>query len=316
LLDTLQSLTRQARADARGLAAVPQLLKELLGRLDLIEGRLAKLEARAPGDELRGVQQQLEAVLTQQRAHFELARVTYDNLRSYRERLVAVRATPAYAAAYAQKEPLITVTTPTYQGADVLVDRAVASVQRQTYPNWEMVIVGDGCTDHTAQRLAALGDPRIRFINLPHRGVYPANKLHRWMVAGTPPSNRAWELARGQWLAPLDHDDEFVPEHLEVLLELALRERAELAYGKLERVSPATEAERYIYDFPPRYAQFGFQGSLLHRELRFFEFDLDAWVLNEPGDWNLMRKMLASGVLVAGTDQVVTRYHSSDANLR
>ncbi len=56
-----------------------------------------------------------------------------------------------------------------------------------------MLIVGDHCTDDTAERIAALGDPRIRFINLPARGVYPAEPFARWCVAGAAPMNHALE---------------------------------------------------------------------------------------------------------------------------
>jgi glycosyltransferase involved in cell wall biosynthesis len=50
-------------------------------------------------------------------------------------------------------------------------------------------------------------------------------------VAGTHPFNEAVSHARGTWIAPIDHDDEWEPDHLEVLVGAALRSRAELVYG-------------------------------------------------------------------------------------
>src|SRR5439155_26568547 len=101
----------------------------------------------------------------------------------------------------------------------------------QTYRNFELVIVGDACTDDTAIRLRNLNDARIRWENLPTRGVYPDDPFHRWLVAGTAPANRTLDLARGQWIAWCDDDDVWTDDHLQVLLEHAQRTGAELAYA-------------------------------------------------------------------------------------
>ena len=46
---------------------------------------------------------------------------------------------------------------------------AVASVRAQTFTDWELIVVGDACTDETAEVVAGFGDARIRFVNLPVR---------------------------------------------------------------------------------------------------------------------------------------------------
>jgi hypothetical protein len=40
--------------------------------------------------------------------------------------------------------------------------------------------------------------------------------------------------------------------------------------------------------------------------LRFFEYDLHSWVINEVADWTMCRRMLESGVRIGWVDQVVT----------
>ncbi len=47
------------------------------------------------------------------------------------------------------------------------------------------------------------------------------NPNDRWMVAGTKPANKGIELCSGDWIAPLDDDDEFSEDHLDVLLNHA-----------------------------------------------------------------------------------------------
>ena len=54
---------------------------------------------------------------------------------------------------YRDAEPLISVLMPTYNRAELLRERSVASVLRQTYSRFEIVIVGDACTDHTESLL-------------------------------------------------------------------------------------------------------------------------------------------------------------------
>ena len=119
-----------------------------------------------------------------------------------------------------------------------------------------MVVVGDHCTDDTAARLAALDDDRVRFHNLPYRAEYPQDDRQRWMVAGTPGVNIGNELARGDWIAPLDDDDTWTPDHLELLLDLALAGRYEVAYGRLHRRDVLDGSELDIYRYPPAHAAF------------------------------------------------------------
>ncbi len=113
-------------------------------------------------------------------------------------------------------------------------DRAIASALAQTYSKIEIVIVGDHCDAATEAAVRSIRDPRIQFENLAERGRYPTDPHYRWMVAGSTPMNRALDLAEGDWVAPLDDDDEFVPDHIDVLLDACRTRDLELAYGVAE----------------------------------------------------------------------------------
>ena len=54
------------------------------------------------------------------------------------------------------------------------------------------------------------------------------------LVAGVVPQNYAIESCSGDWIAPLDDDDEFSRDHIEVLLNYAIKNDYEMAYGKAE----------------------------------------------------------------------------------
>jgi hypothetical protein len=244
-----------------------------------------------------------------QRKQLALSRVAYDDLGGLRRQLIALRNSDAYAATFENRRPLVSVPIATFNSADSLIDRAIASVRAQTYDRWEIVVVGDGCTDQTADRMEQLGDPRIRFLNLPFRTVYPDDPHHRWQVSGASPWNRAVELCTGEWIAPLDDDDELLPNHMQTLLDLALESRAEYVYGKLELAEPG--AQPYIYSFPPEMGNIGMQQALYLRGLSFFECDIHSWAIEEPTDWNVIRRMRDAGVHMQATEEPVARYHLS-----
>jgi glycosyltransferase involved in cell wall biosynthesis len=99
--------------------------------------------------------------------------------------------------------PAVSVIVPAHNAAELL-PQAVESVRQQTYDDYEVVIVDDGSDDDTwavAQRLAARW-PRLRAIHIAHAGLAAAR-------------NRAIAQARGQWIAPLDADDLWLPHKLQ-----------------------------------------------------------------------------------------------------
>lgn len=91
--------------------------------------------------------------------------------------------------------PLVSVVLPVCNGAAEL-DRTLASAVGQTYRNLEILIVDDGSTDATPRLLEKwqARDPRIRCFRQPQSGVASAR-------------NRAIAEAKGEFIAPLDHDD-------------------------------------------------------------------------------------------------------------
>jgi FkbM family methyltransferase len=101
-------------------------------------------------------------------------------------------------------EPAISVVMPVYNGAAYL-ERAVASVRRQSFPHWELLAVDDRSFDDSHGLLCRLaaGEPRLR--------------VFQTLVNGGPSAARnvALRQARCGWIAYLDCDDEFYPDHLQ-----------------------------------------------------------------------------------------------------
>ena len=104
--------------------------------------------------------------------------------------------------------PLLSVLIPVYKPDLLLLEKSIASVQKQFYPNWELCIVDDGSNDEqvtsTIRKLSE--DKRIKFFRSEeNKGISAA-------------VNKAAAMAKGEYLGVLDQDDEL---HTGALLEYA-----------------------------------------------------------------------------------------------
>lgn len=234
-----------------------------------------------------------------------MAARAYESVLDWPRKVNEMRQEPDYGKPF-EGEPLVSVRVATFNRGATLCERALASLLGQTYTNWQALVVGDACTDDTEERVSALGDDRIRFWNLPYRGPYPEEGRARWYVAGSAPANAALAAVEGDWIAPLDDDDEWDPDHIECLLNEAQHTRAELVYGRIRIVDEQTrQMTQEMGAWPPTMGQFGFLACIQHRGLGRFHYDPNCRFADEPGDWNLARRMWDAGVRFAFIDRAV-----------
>jgi glycosyltransferase involved in cell wall biosynthesis len=116
-------------------------------------------------------------------------------------------------------EPLISVVMPVLNGAAYVAD-AVSSIQAQSYPDWELVVVDNESDDESAAIVSAIAvsDPRVRLITGVPRGIAGA-------------LNTGVDVARGQLIARMDADDLAVPERLAVQVAWMRRTGVEICGG-------------------------------------------------------------------------------------
>jgi glycosyltransferase involved in cell wall biosynthesis len=202
-------------------------------------------------------------------------------------------------------EPLITIRITTYNRADLLEQRALASALRQTYSRLDIVVIGDGTDAATDKMMTGVRDPRVRYVNL--RRVEPTVSAGHafWATLGVRAMNAAIVLARGDWLAPLDDDDEFTDDHCEVLLAQAQQRRLEFVYSKSVQVPTGRE----IGEWPMRSSGLTHGSVLYSLGLQFMRYNPNCWKRGEPQDWNLFRRMMEIGVRTGFVDRVTYRYH-------
>lgn len=123
---------------------------------------------------------------------------------------------------------LVSVITPTYNCGKFIAE-TIASVQAQTYANWEMIIVDDCSTDDTRVVVEALAeeDNRIRY--------YCLEVNSGAAVART----RAMEYAQGEYMAFCDSDDLWMPTKLEQQLEFMKSNGYDFSCTSYEQINEA-----------------------------------------------------------------------------
>lgn len=138
-----------------------------------------------------------------------------------------------------KKTPLVSVIMPAYK-CSALLRESAASVQAQTMPDWELLIVDDGSPDDTYDTACqlALQDPRIRAFQTPgNAGPGEARNI-------------ALANARGKYAAFLDSDDLWLPEKLERQIAFMGKKNARFSCTAYDRVDESGTLLGRVWPFP------------------------------------------------------------------
>jgi glycosyltransferase involved in cell wall biosynthesis len=111
-----------------------------------------------------------------------------------------------------ENSPLVSVVIPAYNRANV-IGRAIQSVLEQTYENFEIIVVDDGSTDGTVKEASAYQDRCEMTL-----------KIHSENLGQNFARNTGLKAANGELISYLDSDDEFLPTHLETVVEILCTE--------------------------------------------------------------------------------------------
>lgn len=118
-----------------------------------------------------------------------------------------------------EKIPVVSIITPVYN-VEKFIEATMDCVRAQTFPEWEMLLIEDGCTDKTVSviqgYLERTGEKRIRLIRMEQNGGAARAR------------NRGVKEARGRFITYLDADDLWEPVKLE--RQLSFMEKCEAAF--------------------------------------------------------------------------------------
>jgi glycosyltransferase involved in cell wall biosynthesis len=188
--------------------------------------------------------------------------------------------------------PLVSVLVPTFNRPQYL-SIALASVLSQSYRNLEIVVINDGGTD-VGSIVNSFSDPRLIFIN---------RKENRGKASSL---NEALEIANGKYIAYLDDDDLFYPDHIESLINALENEtNCQVAYtdlyksycnilpdGSRQVLSKVVEISRDFDRFFMLYFNHVLHVCLMHRrdlieKTGYYNEDLNVLI-----DWDMTRRLV------------------------
>jgi len=196
-----------------------------------------------------------------------------------------------------------------YNGADQ-IRRAIDSVLAQTHLVDELLVIDDGSTDETPEVVAAYGD-RVRYVRQRNGGVAAAR-------------NNGIRTATSEWVALLDHDDEWLPRKIELQLEmLRANPNAALCYSAFwshwlggesrviyRPVDQLWPASRMMNPFPPSVVMFRRKELL---ELGGFDEKLKGASCE---DWDLAVRFLQKHQAVCVSEPLTNYYEVPTSNSR
>jgi glycosyltransferase involved in cell wall biosynthesis len=120
--------------------------------------------------------------------------------------------------------PTISVIVPIYNGERTILE-TIESVQQQTFSDFELIVINDGSTDRTLERLATVKDSRIKVVSYENGGVSVAR-------------NHGMAHATGEFISFIDADDLWTPDKLELqLAALQKHPEAGVAYSWTSNMS-------------------------------------------------------------------------------
>jgi glycosyltransferase involved in cell wall biosynthesis len=182
---------------------------------------------------------------------------------------------------------LVSIIMPAYN-TEATIRESIKSVIKQTYTNWELIVINDGSTDKTVEFIKSFTDDRIILLEQKNLGVVNAR-------------NNGLKYSKGELIAFLDSDDLWLKEKLEIQLKFMKSNNVQFSYTKSYSFSSNSKnikeafkfislgfedkEEILIYDFIPTLT------VMVHRciidDIGYFDTELKA-----AEDWDLWIRIL------------------------
>lgn len=213
----------------------------------------------------------------------------------------------------AARPGLVTVVIPA-RNRDELIGATLESVRSQTYANWEVVVVEDASKGETERIVREFGK------SVENQVTYVRN---RKQLGAAETRNVAFRLARGHYVATLDSDDLWLPEHLQTMIDGMESSNSDIGYARVQMFADGTDADLGVYG-PSEEEVDGFPKTLFNRcfivpsatVMRRSVFEL---VGPQSGgylyceDFDFFLRCVSAGLSFIHIDKVTCRYRKNHA---
>jgi len=212
----------------------------------------------------------------------------------------------------AENDELISIIVPVYNVEKYIVE-TMESVRRQTYSDWELLLVEDGSKDATVERIRSYleqtKDSRIRLI------LQPSN------MGAARARNKGLYEARGRYIAYLDADDLWEQEKLKKELDFLKEKQAAFVFTGYEFADAKGVGNGSIVKVPPilTYKEALKNTTIFTSTVMFDTRKIPKKLLEMPvmksEDTALWWKVLRNGYMAYGLDENLVRYRRVDNSL-
>lgn len=205
----------------------------------------------------------------------------------------------------------VTVVTPTWN-SEKYIQKAIESVQMQTYQDWEMIIVDDCSTDKTVEIVGSIAevDPRIKLLQQSKNSGAGAARTH------------AMQNATGRFIAYLDADDIWKPEKLEKQVQFMKGKQCGFSCTSYEVINDAGEPlNKYIHMLP----QVDYVGFLTNNLLQTAGIMVDTDIVDKKylvmpdirrrQDAATWLQILKAGYECYGLEEILAEYRRTENSL-
>lgn len=197
---------------------------------------------------------------------------------------------------------MISIIVSTYRRPTYL-KKAIQSVLNQTYTDWELIVVSDGEDKEAREITESLKDKRIRYFEIVHFGNHSRVK------------NKGIMESKGEYIAFLDDDNQYRPDHLNILIKNMEKENVAMVYGDrwvIDEVTHAKPKMGVFSDFDPikifSANYIDTSDVLVKREALFAVGGFDEG-FKKFLDWNLWIRMVKYGFTFKHIPLVITDYY-------
>jgi len=206
-------------------------------------------------------------------------------------------------------KPKISVIITTYNRPKML-QRALDSVFAQTFKDFEVIVIDDH-SDNPPNIKLPNGEDRLVAIRLPHNTGYQVR-----------PKNVGIMCSRGRYIAYLDDDNVYLPNHLEVLYKAITKNQADVVYGDRVYKSNNPNEKRFMgkqsYDYDLKQINMGnyIDTSDIMHTIQAIN-DIGFWDIfwERKADWLLMTRFGKAGKKIIHVPEVITEYWWHDDNI-
>ena len=223
-----------------------------------------------------------------------------------------------YSAKAAQG--MVSVLIPALEDRASLLDkRCLPSIERQTFQNFEVIVVSETYSPEIDAAVSRRGGAyRYFWGTRKSKALSRADSVSLWCSGAAPNLNLAMKMARGEFFARMDDDDEWLPNHLDSAVRALTSSQSDFvssnAFSASGGLLPVVALDDF--EFGDEYRWRAIQGSvgttitwLYRRHLRSYRFNENSWRKshNRPVDYDFMLRIAAGGARMHFNAEVTAR---------